>query len=1190
MNIKDHLKKIRKAAIRHDLMVIAWISYSILLVVIIIAGLLENVFYFSPSIRLSFLLILAYVLIVLVIFTIIFLILAMTGVMPHYRLPVLAMHVGKIVFTHHDRVNIALELETASIPPDFSKGHDRSFISQTSEKLGTLDYASLFSNRNIVRWKTIAVILLMFAGILILFNWDKSVNTILRWSHPREEFQALQTSGIISKSGDIHLRGGTAAVVEFIVQGDQPDSIYLRLNAVPGTNPLPGISATTTLASSFDPKGIYSFNISSISSDLLYQAYYPIQHFLQTQSLVESPEYYILVSDLPVIEDLTITITPPPHTGQFPQNHDLDQSVIRTLKGSQIAMSVASNLELHSASVTFDNLESIELDVDGRTASGSFELQADGTFYILMIDHRGITNRDSIKYHLLAGNDLPPELQVIRPPPVMQVGSKMILPYQLNIDDDFGFSNLQLSYETLRRRDSGKFTQAASLKIPGLYESRLSQEIRSSWDLSPLNLVPGDILQFHFELEDNDPVSGPKKSLSETIHIQIVSQPELYESWFKEQNIVFQDFQKVSGQLLSYEQQLHELSRTISEANNSELSQQNDTRRLLKTSLSEIEKLSFALSIIDSLYDLEYDLKLFSQDLRVRMNKLRDQMQLQYRTGFLAQIEADLNNLYNTQTKVYPAVESLEENNDDSILRSMKVIQSTLRNVTRSLDHALGIIPQLIAEQHLDQLIMELSRLIASENDLVTETGILNRSSTGPGSELPPSLDQESMVGSSRRNLEDFTYITNQSINTMNIFKDIHSATALRLETLRQSPLGKSIMNDLRKSISELRSGSLQNALNTNQSAALSLRLMKDELDNIRTELRKSTVQATETTTRTILSNILMLHKQQESLLSNTRQTLNKLQSSSELSFKSSELASRQRFIREKLEGSQSSLSQLATRSFSVTQELWLTIHKADSNMVSAAIELEEGNIVAAIEHQFKSKELLNTFFITMFTSMRRMDKTGFDPFSPLIDSETQNLITTQQKLLDQGAFLLNEDLRPDVRQYLIRKIVTGQLDLQRALYALSNIGGKNRIFDRTAHRNIQLDIQEIIEELNNDHYDRETYELQQSIFDRLQEEQLALLSSEESGEHSRDIKRSESSETGTITFPDTAPEPVQKKDLIAAALEASLSAGYPSEYEEMIRNYFTLLIEAESDEIANPNNQFRPSGDDQFNNHRNRN
>jgi hypothetical protein len=218
------------------------------------------------------------------------------------------------------------------------------------------------------------------------------------------------------------------------------------------------------------------------------------------------------------------------------------------------------------------------------------------------------------------------------------------------------------------------------------------------------------------------------------------------------------------------------------------------------------------------------------------------------------------------------------------------------------------------------------------------------------------------------------------------------------------------------------------------------------------------------------------------------------------------------------------------------------------------------------------------------------MDKTGFDPLSPLIDSETQILITTQQKLLDQGVFLLDENLRPDVRQYLVRKIVTGQRDLQRALYAMSNIEGKNRIFDRTAHRNIQLDIQEIIEELNNDYYDRETYELQQSIFDRLQEQQFAFLTPEESGERSRIINRSESSETGTITFPDTALEPVQKKDLITAALEASLSAGYPPEYEEMIRNYFTLLIEAESDAIVNPNNQLRPSGDDQFNNHRNRN
>jgi hypothetical protein len=222
MDITDHLKRIRKEAIRHDLIIFAWISYSILLAVIIIAGILEAVIYFSPSIRIGLLLILVYALIGLIVSTFIFFALALTGVIPRYRLHILAAHIGKLAFTHHDRVIIALNLETASIPPDFSKGHDQSFILQTSEKLGTLDYISLFSNRNIVRWKTIAVILLMFAGILILFNWDKSVNTILRWSHPQEEFQAPKPFGITTKNGDIHLLSGTTTIYKKTT-GRKPD-------------------------------------------------------------------------------------------------------------------------------------------------------------------------------------------------------------------------------------------------------------------------------------------------------------------------------------------------------------------------------------------------------------------------------------------------------------------------------------------------------------------------------------------------------------------------------------------------------------------------------------------------------------------------------------------------------------------------------------------------------------------------------------------------------------------------------------------------------------------------------------------------------------------------------------------------------------------------------------------------------
>ena len=67
------------------------------------------------------------------------------------------------------------------------------------------------------------------------------------------------------------------------------------------------------------------------------------------------------------------------------------------------------------------------------------------------------------------------------------------------------------------------------------------QEVKTFWDLKSLGLMPEDEVHFHFELYDNDNITGPKKSISSTFIARLPSLNDLFHS-FNEKESEIEDF------------------------------------------------------------------------------------------------------------------------------------------------------------------------------------------------------------------------------------------------------------------------------------------------------------------------------------------------------------------------------------------------------------------------------------------------------------------------------------------------------------------------------------------------------------------------------------------------------------------------------------------------------------------------
>ena len=123
------------------------------------------------------------------------------------------------------------------------------------------------------------------------------------------------------------------------------------------------------------------------------------------------------------------------------------------------------------------NDETLEMSSRYNEASGYFKLKEEGEFTVNIVDKRGITNKDPIPYKINILPDYLPNISIIKPPPITEIGNDQTIPIKLEISDDYGFTNLQLAYEIRRPAYLQADTYVAMFNVEGVHRDSLFQKI-----------------------------------------------------------------------------------------------------------------------------------------------------------------------------------------------------------------------------------------------------------------------------------------------------------------------------------------------------------------------------------------------------------------------------------------------------------------------------------------------------------------------------------------------------------------------------------------------------------------------------------------------------------------------------------------------------------------------------------------
>ncbi len=1122
--ISKHLKRFRSAALIADSKHLFWVLYSILILLLGVFIISESTFYFSSDIRFS-LWVLVSIFFNLGLLLIIFLsLMILFNRLHRFRLKTLAKKIGVLAFSRGDAVINALQLErtlTQSASPELS-AH---YIKTINDKLHSLNASAIFSSLNIRRWKLRSLVALVLVSTTVLVSWDESHGAIYRLLHPRTHFPAPTPFSLKSTTGDINLLGGDPTTISILSQDAEPDTVYLQLT----TDNEPKSKIYTAIQ---DSNGQYNFHLTEIFSDYTYQAFVPSTHFWEPWERVETDVYNILVTDRPLLEDFSITVISPKYSQLEPKIHSGNQANIQGLLGSRISIQFKANRKLGSGYILFNN-ENIPLDISGNYASVQFPLDQEGKFTIHFADERGINNRDPIPYHLQILPDASPNMTILSPERELDLGSDQAIPLHLKIEDDFGFSNLQVGYELRRPSylELEPYISIFSVHIRDPY--LLSQDIQSFWALDDLGLMPEDEIHFHFELYDNDIISGPKKYVSETFIARVPSLADLYEKMEEEQTELL-DYSQVNLEEVQQLQDQIESSRLeLLKSENLNWEQRQEIEKILEKTSQEIQKLQKLNEQLQAMEEFGEKHGLLNQEL---IQKFQELQQL------LSDIISE--DLFKSMEDMQQALDSM---NMEDLQSAMENLASNMEQMEENLDRYLDIFKRIQAEQKLDEVLNRLAQL-EEQQDILDER--IDKTDSDTDKSTFARLEQEE-----NWNVDELEKIRETMKEAADAMEEFSSQASESLEELESSDLSEQTQSDLEETIDQLANQNSQQAQQSSQMALQDIQSLRQQAQMIQQQFQQQTGMEMAAEFQSVLRDVLAVSKSQETLSTTTNNTPRN-------SPRMRDLAAAQQQLKDQVAQIMSALMELSRETFAVTPEIGQMMGKSFASMDQATQSITERNTREAGTSQSTAMEALNQAAMALHQTAQNMQSgqssaSGYEQFL----KQMQQMAGQQQGLNQQGMQLAMGQMASSLQQSLMQRMMAGQQQVRKSLQEMMNemtgsSKGQKGLGDLSG---IAKEMDEVIKDLQRKRFTRKTQERQQRILSRMLDSQKSLM---QRGEK-EDRKSTAASQFIPYTGPGGLPADMgQRRSLTLEALNEALKAGYSSDYQDMIRRYFNTLTE----------------------------
>jgi len=370
---------------------------------------------------------------------------------------------------------------------------------------------------------------------------------------------------------------------------------------------------------------------------------------------------------------------------------------LSALVGTRVEFLGSADQTLASGKLVWldDTLNPVPLKLEGKSFRGEFVIRRAAEFELRLTDVTGTENTPG-RFRVAPIADEPPFVRLFAPGADMNLPSSMRVMLGANSVDDYGLTSLVLSYV----KDSA--VTSVPLKTIG---EKLEDTTFYVWDVSRLDLLPGSSIQYYVTVYDNDAVSGPKSSRSETFSLRFPTLTDL----FTQATQKTAEIESLMTPLSEQQKQLQDQTGKLDAA----------LKRNRELSWEEQQSLQNLMGNQDSLLAA---VRKLHEDVRKAMNEMLQ--------GAVLDSEA-MNGLHQLDTllsQVLPKQllqaldslrQSLSRNSQQNMKSALQNFQYSQADLQKAIERAVDLLKRLRQEQEMNSLVRKSEELVKEQEKIL---------------------------------------------------------------------------------------------------------------------------------------------------------------------------------------------------------------------------------------------------------------------------------------------------------------------------------------------------------------------------------------------------------------------------------------------------------------------------------------
>jgi hypothetical protein len=443
-------------------------------------------------------------------------------------------------------------------------------------------------------------------------------------------------------------------------------------------------------------------------------------------------------------------------------------------------------------------------------------------------------NRDSLQYTITVVPDAYPDIEVSE---FRDTVYQNHLYFKGLVKDDYGFAKLNFVYRVIKKEEKeSKF----ETKIININNLSTQQQFFYYFDLTTVNIVPGDEVEYYFEIWDNDGINGSKSTRSQKLVYKLPSIQELEEKTEKTNDQIKDDLNDAIKQAQDIQKAIDDLDKKLND----------------KKSLSWQEKKQLQ-DLLDKQSDLQNKIEQIKQ--KNQQNNISEQQYKPVDQELLdkqQQLEKLFNELMTDEMKeLFKQLQELMDKTDkDKVNEMLDKMKLSNEDMKKELDRNLELFKQLEFDKKFDETIKKLDELKEEQKKLSEETKNDNTDSkdlSKKQEELNKKFDDV------RKDLDDLQK-KNSELEQPNDMKKTDS----KEEAIEQS---------MQNSKNSLDNNKKKKAAEGQKDAADKMQELSDELSEMQMEMEQEKAEEDINTLREILNNLVKISFDQEELMKNLK-------------------------------------------------------------------------------------------------------------------------------------------------------------------------------------------------------------------------------------------------------------------------------------------------------------------------------